>query len=92
MASTDKSPSRSIYRTSDDATMTARDAVFGADATAHMTWVESSAVRGEVWAIELVAKLAKGELPAGKDDWAVEKARTIIGIIRANIAAQIGAK
>ncbi len=92
MASTDKSPSRSIYRTSDDATMTARDAVFGADATAHMTWVESSAVRGEVWAIELVAKLAQGDLPAGKDDWAVEKARTIIGIIRANIAAQIGAK
>jgi len=80
--------SRSIYRTSDQKTMSARDAIFGADACAHMTWIEQKALAGDSWAIGLVADLATGKLPASKDPWAVDRARHIISIIQNAIAAQ----
>jgi len=80
--------SRSIYRTSDQKTMSARDAIFGADACAHMNWVEQKALSGDVWAIGLVADLATGKLPASKDPWAVDRARHIISIIQKAIAEE----
>jgi predicted chitinase len=90
MASTDRYASRSIYRTSDDKTMTALDAVFGADATSHMDWIESKALVGDPWSIQQVADLATGKLPNSKDPWAVDRARYLISVIQARLAAQIG--
>ncbi len=88
LMSTELSASRSIYRTSDTKTMTLRDAIFGADACAHMGWVEQAALSGDPWAIELVGKLATGDLPASSDPWAVNRARHIITVIRKAIDAQ----
>lgn len=88
LMSTELSASRSIYRTSDTKTMTLRDAIFGADACAHMGWVEQAALSGDPWAIELVGKLATGNLPASSDPWAVNRARHIITVIRKAIDAQ----
>ncbi len=90
LMSTELSASRSIYRTSDEKTMSARDALFGADACAHMTWIEQKALSGDPWAIELVGKLATGQLPAAGDPWAVERARHIIRTIQHAIDAQNG--
>jgi putative chitinase len=88
--------SRSIYRTSNAATMSGSDASRGADATSHMNWVEQSAIRGEAWAIQLVAATAKGGVGATKwwevnegnrnpaiDPWAVQKALSVMNYIAA---------
>jgi len=88
LMSNDLFASRSIYRTSDQKTMSARDAIFGADACAHMNWVEQKALSGDVWAIGLVADLATGKLPASKDPWAVDRAKHIISIIQKAIAEE----
>lgn len=88
LMSTELSASRSIYRTSDNKTMSARDALFGADACAHMNWIEQKALAGDTWAIGMVADLATGKLPASSDPWAVDRARHIISIIQNAIAAQ----
>lgn len=88
LMSNELSASRSIYRTSDRKTMSLRDAIFGADACAHMGWVEQKALSGDPWAIDLVAKLATGKLPASSDQWAVDRARHIISLIQQAIDAQ----
>lgn len=88
--------SRSIYRTSNNRTMTGDDASFGADATSHMNWVEQSAIRGELWALLLVKATANEGIGATKwwevnagnpnpgiDPWAVEKAKNVLNYIQA---------
>ena len=89
--------SRSIYRTSNAKTMTAADAARGADATAHMNWVEQAAIRGEAWAIGLVRQTALGAGPGATawweanagdttpavDPWATEHALNVLKYIEA---------
>jgi hypothetical protein len=88
--------SRSIYRTSNEATMSGSDAARGADATSHMNWVEQSGIRGEVWALLLIKATAKGGVGATKwwevnagnpnpgiDPWAIEKATNVLNYIQA---------
>lgn len=97
--------SRSIYRTSNAKTMTAADAARGADATAHMNWVEQSALRGEAWAIGLVRQTALGQGPGATawwevnaddttpavDPWAVEHALNVLKYIEATNPAALQA-
>lgn len=86
--------SRSIYRTSNAATMTGNDASRGADATSHMNWVEQSGIRGETWALDLIRATANGGVGATKwwevnagnpnpgiDPWAVRKALDVLNFI-----------
>ncbi|TDO18114.1 peptidase C39-like protein [Mycobacterium sp. BK086] len=88
--------SRSIYRTSNDRTMSGDDASFGADATSHMNWVETNAIRGALWALLLVKATANGGVGATKwwevndgnpnpgiDPWAVEQATSVLNYILA---------
>lgn len=94
--------SRSIYRTSNDATMSGSDASRGADATSHMNWVEQSAIRGEGWALALIKATALGGVGATKwwevnagnanpgiDPWAVGKATSVLNYIAANNPAAL---
>lgn len=86
--------SRSIYRTSNNRTMRGDDASLGADACAHMSWVEQNAIRGARWALLLVQATARGEVGATKwwevddgnqnpgiDQWAIEQATNVITYI-----------
>lgn len=88
--------SRSIYRSSNKRTMRGDDASLGADACAHMNWVEQCAIRGERWALLLVAATAAGGVGATKwwevdagietpgiDPWAKEKAANVLDYIEA---------
>lgn len=88
--------SRSIYRTSNEPTMSGDDASRGADATSHMNWVETCAIRGEIWALNLVKATANGGIGATKwwevnagnpnpgiDPWAIEKAANVLNYIAA---------
>lgn len=88
--------SRSIYRTSNKRTMSGDDASFGADATSHMNWVETCAIRGHLWALLLVKDTANGGVGATKwwevndgienpgiDPWAVEQAKSVLNYILA---------
>ena len=90
MSDTTRYPSRSPYRDDDKPIMTALDAVFNIDAGEHARIVEDAALAGYPPAIEMVAKLASGKGPGAADVWQVEKAKTIIRIIQARIAAQTG--
>lgn len=92
VASNELYASRSIYRTSDDKTMSPLDALFGADATSHENWIEDKALSGDPWAISQVAAVATGQYPASKDQWAVDRARYVISVIQSRIAAQNGTK
>lgn len=95
--------SRSIYRTSNTRTMRGDDASLGADACAHMNWVESCAIRGEQWALELVRNTANrgvgatkwwevdaGNENPGIDEWAVNKALNVLNYIAATNPAILG--
>lgn len=88
--------SRSIYRTDNNRVFTARDMVYNADAMGHAQLVETAAIRGEGWAVELVARTANGTSAgaklwwdATKDDvWAINHARHLLQMIEiANPAA-----
>lgn len=86
MADTTKEQSRSIYRTDNNKIFTARDMLFNADATTHAQLVETSALRGEAWAIDAVSKLAAGNSAGAQtwwdasvpDTWAVQHAQAVL--------------
>ncbi|AXC35022.1 lysin A [Mycobacterium phage Priya] len=84
-------PSQSPYRDSDTGGFTLRQYVRNLDAMEHARFIEDAAIQGYVPAIEIVARLAKGEGPGAADKWAVAKAQNVIRIIKANLAAQTGA-
>ncbi|QGJ90159.1 lysin A [Mycobacterium phage SheaKeira] len=84
-------PSQSPYRDSDTGGFTLRQYVRNLDAMEHARFIEDAAIQGYVPAIEVVARLAKGEGPGATDKWAVAKAQNVIRIIKANLAAQTGA-
>lgn len=82
--------SRSPYRENNAQIMTALDAILNIDAMCHAGLVvEPAALRGELWAIEKVARLANGEGPGSKlwfdaaknDEWAISKARFLLDLI-----------
>ena len=84
--------SRSPYRTDDKPFETLAGFVLNVDRMLHMQLVESAALRGERWAIDLVRKVADGRddhagswlwYPDGqgkrqKDTWAAEHARAVL--------------
>lgn len=59
--------STSHYRTDDKANLTFGHLLRSVDAMTHEQMVELAALRGEIWAIQLLAKLAAGQLPGAKD-------------------------
>ena len=59
--------STSHYRTTDEANLTFGHVLRSVDAMTHEQMVELAALRGEVWAIQLLAKLAMRELPGAND-------------------------
>lgn len=82
--------SRSPYREDNTPIMSALDAVLNIDAMCHAGLiVEPAALRGELWAIEKVARLANGDGPGAKlwwddtksDEWAISKARFLLQLI-----------
>ncbi|AVE00335.1 lysin A [Mycobacterium phage Bananafish] len=97
MADGQKDQSRSIYRTDNNRVFTARDMVFNADATTHGLWVESAALRGEQWAVELVADVAAGVGTGAKtwwdasktDTWAIQHAQQVLRVIEATNPAAL---
>ena len=83
-------PSRSPYREDNTPIMTALDAILNLDAMCHAGLiVEPAALRGELWAIDKIARLANGDGPGAKlwwddtkaDGWAVAKARFLLTLI-----------
>ena len=82
--------SRSPYRDNNDRFMTSTDTLLNLDAMVHGgLLVEPAALRGEVWAIEKVARLAAGQGPGAvmwwdtskPDTWAIAKAQFILKVI-----------
>ena len=82
--------SRSPYREDNKGIMSALDAILNIDAMCHAGLVvEPAALRGELWAIDKVARLANGQGPGAKlwwdttkdDKWAVEKAKFLLTVI-----------
>lgn len=92
MADATPFPSQSAYRDDDKPTLTALQTLRNLDTMNHEEMVEKAALLGQPWAVELVARLASGQGPAGKDAFKVEKARNIIKIIQDRINAQVGTK
>ena len=86
--------SRSIYRDSDEKFLRIKDAVLNIDGMCHAGLiVEPAALRGEIWAIDAVAKLARGKAAGARswydttkvDAWAIARAQSILALIeRAN--------
>lgn len=99
MADETRDQSRSIYRTDNAKAFTARDMVYNGDAMAHADLVETAAIRGETWAIELVARLADGSGAGAKlwwdqtkqDVWAINHARHLLQMIEAVNPAALNA-
>lgn len=97
MADQTKSQSRSIYRTDNAQNFTARDMVFNADATTHGLMVEAAALRGEQWAIKLVAEVAAGVGTGARtwwdaskpDTWAIAHAQLVLNTIEATNPAAL---
>lgn len=67
MMSTATFRSTSHYRTDDEANLTFGHILRSVDAMTHEQMVELAALRGEVWAIQLLAKLANRQLPGAND-------------------------
>lgn len=91
-------PSRSPYRDNNDPFMDALDAILNIDAMCHAGLVvEPAALRGELWAIEKVARLAAGKGPGAMlpwdntkiDTWAIAKAKAILNIIESTNPAAL---
>lgn len=59
--------SKSHYRIDNKANATPLDMLRGIDAMKHEEMIESAAFRGEIWAIQVIAKLASGTLPGAQD-------------------------
>lgn len=97
MADQTKDQSRSIYRTDNAKNFTARDMVFNADATTHGAMVEAAALRGEQWAIKLVADVAAGVGTGARtwwdqntpDTWAIAHAQLVLNTIEATNSAAL---
>jgi predicted chitinase len=70
--------STSHYRTDDAANLTFGHLLRSIDAMTHEQMVEMAALRGEIWAIQILASLAAGTLPGSKDsDGAFWQARAV---------------
>ncbi len=67
MMSTATFRSTSHYRTDDEANLTFGHLLRSVDAMTHEQMVELAALRGEIWAIQLLAKLANRQLPGAND-------------------------
>lgn len=70
--------STSHYRTDDAANLTPVHLLRSMDAMIHENMVEDAALRGEIWAIQLLGMLASGALPGARDaDGSFWQARAI---------------
>ncbi|QGJ88290.1 lysin A [Mycobacterium phage DreamTeam1] len=91
MADQTRYSSRAWFRSDDVANLTPLDLLRNVDAMKYDERVIQAAFRGQVWAINAIATLAKGEGPEGKNPAAVLEAQDIIRQLQAALAAQNGA-
>lgn len=67
LMSNEPRPSQSHYRADNKPVLTPMDALYQANAMKHEEMVEAAALRGEIWAIQDLAKLAAGAIPGAHD-------------------------
>ncbi|QFG04585.1 lysin A [Mycobacterium phage Keziacharles14] len=91
MADQTRYSSRAWFRSDDAANLTPLDLLRNIDAMKYDERVVQAAFRGQVWAINAIAALARGEGPEGKNPAAVLEAQDIIRQLQAALAAQNGA-
>ncbi|QFG04484.1 lysin A [Mycobacterium phage Jeeves] len=89
MADQTRYPSRAWYRSDDVPAHTPLDLLRNIDGMKWDERVTQAAFRGEVWAIETIAKVAKGEGPE-KSPAAIEESKNLVRQLKAALAAQIG--